>query len=198
LAAHDGRLFLFGGRAGPDPATASAAVWRYDPTADTWTPDEPMPFPRSGMAAVRMGDRDEVHILGGLNGEGEPTADHWVFRPNEEDEPWDVDLAAGFAEPRVGLTAAAALDRLYAVGGGSDESRDSVFWDRLQVPGEWRHDPGHFPDPGPPVPQQGAAMVRIEARKLALVGGEALDGRLLDRHYTIDLAPFQIIIPGGG
>ncbi len=198
LAAHDGRLFLFGGRTGVDASTAAATVWRYDPAANTWTPDTAMPFPKSDLAAVRMGDRDEIHVLGGRNRDGEPASDHWIFRPNAESARWDTELGARFTEARAGLTAAAALDRLYVVGGGWEERRDAVFWERLQAPREWRHDPAHFPDPGPPVPQRGAAMLRVEARKLAIVGGEAADGRLLDSHYTIDLAPFSIIIPGGG
>lgn len=198
LAAHDGRLFLFGGRTGTDASTASADVWSYDPAADTWTADEPMPFPRSDLAAVRMGDRDEIHILGGRNRDGEPGTDHWVFRPNADTNRWDIELGAPFTEARAGLTAAAALDRMYVVGGGWEERRDSVFWERLQAPGDWHHDPAHFPDPGPPVPQRGAAMLRVEARKLAIVGGEAADGRLLYSHFTIDLAPFSINIPGGG
>jgi hypothetical protein len=196
LAASEGRLYIFGGRSGPGPETASASVWRYDDNAERWVAEPDMPQSRSDLAAV-ADDAGEIHVLGGLDRNGNATPDHWVFRPNAAEVRWETGAAAPLPEPRASLAVAFALDRLYVVGGGAGTSREAIVWDAVPPPGVWQSDPARFSNPGPPVPQQGAAMVDAGAPTLVIVGGRAANGRLLSNHSLMQLIVSEIFIPGG-
>jgi hypothetical protein len=61
----DGRVLVAGG-SGTDEETATASVEIYDPTADTWSPIDPMPKARYGGASVVLAD-GSILIVGGSN-----------------------------------------------------------------------------------------------------------------------------------
>ena len=107
---HDGRLWVFGGRRGGLDSVL-AAVEAYDPAADAWRSDlPPMPLPRGGFAAARLGGT--VYVLGGERSDGVHT---------EVDA---LDLATLTWRPapplptaRHGFVALAAAGRVWAIGG---------------------------------------------------------------------------------
>jgi hypothetical protein len=197
LAASEGRLYLFGGRASDGPESASSEVWRFDDAGQTWLAEPEMPQPRSDVAAV-ADTSGAIHLLGGLDRNGSATPDHWVFRPNAAEVRWETGSAAPLPDTRAALAVAWALDRLYVVGGGVEKSREAIVWEAVPSPGAWQEDPALFSDPGHPVPQQGAAMVDAGATTLVIVGGKAANGLLLNNHSQIQLVVSEIFIPGGG
>jgi hypothetical protein len=61
-AAYDGKIYLFGGGAGPG-LEGSARVWVYDRAGDEWSELSDMPVERMNGAAVTVGDC--IYIFGG-------------------------------------------------------------------------------------------------------------------------------------
>ncbi len=176
-----GLVYLFGGRAGEDPATASDRVWRYDPRADEWRAEEPMFLPRSDLAAVVVDN--QVHVMGGRDAEGRPQVSHWLFRPLEEAGRWQDTGGPSLPEGRAGLAAASVLGSIYVVGGG---------WDRTVEHGllKWDPDSGDawepFEDVRGATPWRGHGLAVFRNQWLHVAGGD-VDGRLQDQYEFIQV-----------
>jgi hypothetical protein len=176
LAVLEGQVYLFGGRESTSPESVSDEVWRYDPEADAWTTLDPLPAPRGDLAAATVGQRNEIHVVGGRDRDGDLERDHWIFRPFETPR-WD-EAAAPLPEGRAGHAMVALdspLDRLYVVGGGWDAPladdagtmgltlEDEASWVPFaRVPG--------------PTPRRGAGLA-ILGRTLFLAGGDTGAGQ---------------------
>jgi N-acetylneuraminic acid mutarotase len=83
-AALDGRLLVLGGEGNDaSPLGVFEEVEAYDPERDAWATLAPMPTPRHGIGAARVGDR--VHVPGGGAVEGfGVSAVHEVFVPEPQ------------------------------------------------------------------------------------------------------------------
>lgn len=62
-AAHDGKLYVFGGEQFVPQAKVFAESWVYDPASDRWSALPPMPTPRHGHGAAVVGKR--IYLMGG-------------------------------------------------------------------------------------------------------------------------------------
>ena len=62
-AAHDGKLYVFGGEQFVPHAKVFHESWVYDPARDRWSALPAMPTPRHGHGAAVVGDR--VYLMGG-------------------------------------------------------------------------------------------------------------------------------------
>jgi len=97
VAAHDGKLYVFGGFVSPETLggwSSVANVFVYDPATERWSPRTPMPTPRGGAHAAAVGGK--IYVIGGYatsahprdpigsnlgsNEEYDPATDTWVIR----------------------------------------------------------------------------------------------------------------------
>jgi len=62
-AAHDGKLYVFGGEQFVPQAKVFSESWVYDPALDRWSALPAMPTPRHGHGAAVVGNR--VYLMGG-------------------------------------------------------------------------------------------------------------------------------------
>lgn len=62
-AAHDGKLYAFGGEQFVPSSKVFADAWVYDPKTDRWSALPPMPTPRHGHGAAAVGKR--IFLMGG-------------------------------------------------------------------------------------------------------------------------------------
>lgn len=62
-AAHDGKLYAFGGEQFVPTGKVFADAWVYDPHTDRWSALPPMPTPRHGHGAAVVGNR--IFLMGG-------------------------------------------------------------------------------------------------------------------------------------
>ncbi len=106
-------LWLAGGFKGKHPGPTTNEVWKYDITADTWSPGPPLPEPRAGGGLAIVGR--ELHYFGGYKPDRDTNpADHWSLSLDGGKE-WQRE--ADLPVPR-GHVCAAVLDgKIYALGG---------------------------------------------------------------------------------
>lgn len=104
VAPGNGRIYTFGGYA------SGNVVQEYDPQADAWHLQAPMPTPRFGLAAVALDGK--VYALGGSG----PTGALEIYDPAAN--AWSS--GAPMPTPRVFLAAAAMDGKIYAMGGSPD------------------------------------------------------------------------------
>lgn len=197
IAVLSGWVYLFGGRSGPDAASASDAILRYDLAADTWTvmPDRLL-RPRADMAAAAFEDREGIHLVGGRGPSGQLENNHWVYRPfTPAAERWD-ETAAPLPEGRAGHALAMSSsprEQLFLVGGGWDAHLDvgTLMYD-LET-GRW----APFDVVRGYTPDRGAALAVLGRQQLVLVGGQRLNGEPLRQAYLRTLK-YEISFPSGG
>ena len=106
----DGRLYVFGGRTGPNNNDLTDAVDVYDPRMNLWQPRTPLPAPLAGAACAVLDGR--VYVIGGFDSGGFLNT---VYRYDPQANSWQTAalLPADFAN-----MGAAALDgKIYAAGG---------------------------------------------------------------------------------
>src|SRR5437868_2001608 len=105
-----GRIYVAGGI---DRANrASAAAFRYDPTANRWERVADLPAPRHHMPLAVVGDT--LYAVGGLTGESfVPENTLWLYR--EDANRWEP--RAALPAPRGASGAAAVSGKLIVVGG---------------------------------------------------------------------------------
>ena len=139
LAAHEGKVYLFGGTNGRSYLGQSLV---YDPTTERWTARAPMPTPRGFAAAATLGKA--IYVVGGYDGRREfATCErYWPDR-----DAWEA--CAPLQVGRGGLGLVSLAGRLYAVGGGWSgylafgERYDPATnaWSPIETPlaGEWRN-----------------------------------------------------------
>ncbi len=201
LAVVNGRIYLFGGRTGTEPGSASDEVWSWSParqSENAWRVEpRRMARPRYDVAVAVVDD--EVHVLGGRDDAGEASRSHWIFRPLTAGSPWSEDQGLELPEPRAGHAAVGLgiLRRLYVFGGSGDRSAAAVISLDLASSdtADWVH--------GPPIrvhpPRFGAAaLVRGEGREIWLAGGTGLDGELLNETIFLNLGQLMQAGQGAG
>lgn len=197
IAALDGQVYVFGGRAATGAAAASDAVLRYDPGADSWTvePDRLL-RPRADLAAAAFDDRDRIHLVGGRSPGGQVERNHWVYRPfAAAAERWDESVAP-LPEGRAGHAMAAATspgEHLYLVGGGFDRHLETGTLSFDVEAGAW----APFAVVRGYTPDRGAALAVLGRHQLVLVGGQRLTGEPLRQTYVRPLK-YEILLPTGG
>ena len=124
-----GKFYAIGGRA-VFPGT-NARVDEYDPVGDSWTPREPMPTARGGMAAGIVDGK--VIVVGGEGNDNssgvfpqtelyDPQANAWTSLPN-------------MRTPRHGMNAAGYQGKLYVPGGAIDQGFGAVDTFEVLTPG---------------------------------------------------------------
>jgi N-acetylneuraminic acid mutarotase len=118
VAAHGGRLFVFGGGVGSSE-TASTLI--YDPATDRWSAGAPMPTAREHVSAAVIGG--EIFVAGGRRLNGPNVGVLEVYSPATDS--WRVLPAMG--QPRSGHGVAAAGGRLYVIGGEALGSPNTEF-----------------------------------------------------------------------
>lgn len=157
----DGRVYVIGGIVGEgDRHTAI-----YDPGKERWRRAVPPPDPINHTAAVAHDGR--IHVIGGYTGNfpgSDPRDVHWVYDP-ETDE-WMEEPPLPTA--RGALVAVVAGDRIYAVGGASEEGTTGVV--EVYDPGEqsWA------PAPSLPTAREHLAAGSIDGRVYAAGGRQGL------------------------
>jgi len=108
IAAHEAKLYLFGGWDGSSYVPDS---YRYDPQEDAWYPLDSMSTPRAFAGAGTI--RDRIYVVGGYDGQTE-LATCEVYDPREDT--WEMCPPLNAA--RGGAGVAVIADTLYVIGGG--------------------------------------------------------------------------------
>src|SRR5919197_853302 len=113
--ANDGRyIYAAGGYppgVGTPQAFATSAVWRYDPTANTWTAMPSLPQARGGGALVLL--NGVLHYFGGSDASRADRADHWTLALGAS--AWGT--AASMPVARNHLGGVALGGKIYPLGG---------------------------------------------------------------------------------
>ena len=177
LAAHEGRLYLFGGW---DGTSYVDSAYVYDAQADAWQTLAPLSQEVGFAAAAALGDA--ILLAGGYDGRAE-YATCRIYRPDED----RYETCASMILPRGGLGLAVDGTSAYAIGGGWErvmtfnERYDSLTgtWSSLTSPiqGQWRT---------PGVASRGSLIY--------VVGGWS--GGYLDQHEAFQSA-FRAFLPLG-
>lgn len=123
-AAFGGRIYVFGGGAGP----ATKTTFAYDPTADRWQRLADMPFARTAGGAAVLGDR--IVVVGGTGDRPEvsmvydPALDQWTQGP--------------MIEPREHLAVMGDGSRVYVIGGRWQDELKATNQVLDSLRGPWR------------------------------------------------------------
>jgi DNA-binding CsgD family transcriptional regulator len=108
IAAHDGKVYVFGGWDGQGYANST---FIYDPPTDRWTTGAPLPIGRGFAGAAALGDA--IYVVGGYADDHEfDRCDRYL--PKEDR--WEA--CAPMSVARGGLSLVPISGRLYAIGGG--------------------------------------------------------------------------------
>jgi hypothetical protein len=109
VAAHDGRVYVFGGSGLCQVECGfQETAWVYDPESDTWTELAPMPYAISAGAAVSL--PDGLYLVGGL-----PDTSQTLLHYDPVTGEWRQ--KADMLEAREHVTAAAYQGKIYLFGG---------------------------------------------------------------------------------
>jgi N-acetylneuraminic acid mutarotase len=111
VAAHEGRVYLFGGMS--DCEACEPHTMAYDPASDAWTQLGPMPDWRSGGAAVTVGDY--IYLVGGWGERTESEGGSDLLRYEPATDTWTE--RAPLNERRDHVNAVAYNGKIYAFGG---------------------------------------------------------------------------------
>lgn len=159
-AAHDGRVYVFGGGRSLVDWRPADTAWAYDPGSQTWTELVPMPEARLGAAAVSLGNY--LYIVGGTGGSNA------LLRYDPANDSWTT--LAELAQARE-HTAAVALDgKIYALAGrweGEGELTSVEVYD--PEADAWTA--------GPPMSTaRGGFAAAVLDGQIMVIGGEVLSG----------------------
>jgi N-acetylneuraminic acid mutarotase len=157
VAAHDGRIYVFGGA---DATTATRTTFIYDPASDTWSEGEPMPAAREHVAAVTLGS--EIFVVGGRALHGANLSPGYAYSPGTNS--WRA--LAPMQRSRSGHGLAVLNGRIYAIGG--EDILAGAEFDTVEeydpAANRWRSVQRL------PAPVTGAAVVGLGAR-IHVIGG---------------------------
>jgi len=113
VAVVNGEVWVVGGFAGDHPGAATAEVWRYNVTNNTWAPGPSLPEPRGSGALVELDG--ELHFFGGVKADRDTDcADHWVLRL---DDPGAWQPRAPMLHGRNHLSGTVLDGKIHALGG---------------------------------------------------------------------------------
>ena len=132
----DGRIYAIGGLR-YNPVEFLKSVESYDPVADAWREETPMPEAHPGMVAAACDG--ELYVIGGSRGSHDPGiyADMHIYNPQTRQ--WRS--GPPLPEPRQSLCAAALGGKIYVIGGqaaGAVYTRVDVY---DTVRGTWSRGP---------------------------------------------------------
>jgi DNA-binding CsgD family transcriptional regulator len=187
IAAHEGKLYIFGGWDGKGYANHTLV---YDPDDNRWSQARPMPTARgyAGAGAVE----GQIYVVGGYDGQRD-LAIVEAYAPSKDqagDNPWTPHTA--LPDGRAGAGVVALRSTLYIIGGGWDKGRETtVRYDVLSDTWElgtspttelWRN--------------MGVAVLDVGSEtRIYAVGGWAGDYVAANRAYTalynVMLLPLQ-------
>lgn len=143
LAAHEGKLYVFGGWDGAD---FTDQVLIFDPDSGAWSSGTPVPARLGYAGAAVAGGR--IYLIGGTDGRTAARST-WIYNPSQEgNTPWSP--AADLPEGRYAMGLVSIADRIHLIGGlGGDSGHfsqmdytpQSDLWQVLDNPlaGEWAH-----------------------------------------------------------
>jgi N-acetylneuraminic acid mutarotase len=117
VAARDGKLYAVGGTVGSDIV---ASVVEYDPSTNAWTAAAPMPFAQTGHG-VAAASNGKIYAVGGFSGGDDEDPNSGVAEYDPATNAWTTRALMPTSRSELGL-AAAANGKLYAVGGGNNDS----------------------------------------------------------------------------
>jgi hypothetical protein len=129
-AAVNGKIYAIGGNNG---RAVSATNEEYDPGTDTWTYKTPMPTPRYAFGIAVY--QNKIYCIGGENYDSVPSGDDgypnfntWhEYTPSAVNEVYDPatdtwQTLSPMPTARFGVEACVVGDRIYIVGGGSNQT----------------------------------------------------------------------------
>ncbi|KAF9102986.1 Negative regulator of mitotic exit [Mortierella sp. AM989] len=174
---HDGKIYIFGGA---DADYFYNDIWCFDPRALTWTP-----IPASGyLPTGRHGHSCTVsdgtmYIFGGFSPDGTELGDAYAFKIHERR--WYLFQNVGpIASARSGHTMCTVKDRIYILGGESEQTKleDSALIYYLEI------SKVRFPDAGPnPIPpRQASSQRQIPSREGSMTDMLSSGGSDSDRN----------------
>jgi len=186
LAAHEGRLYLFGGWNGRE---ISDKVFVYDPLADTWLERSPLSQARQYAAAVSMGGK--ILLAGGLGKEGalERVEAYYPEREMSGEPAWEEKHPLPKARYAFGLVP--LTGQIYALGGlGEDSEVQLDILKYLPQNNVWIESES--------APLAGAAYLAavavVEENLLHLMGGENSAADPQDSHQVFQ-GVYTVVIP---
>ena len=186
LAAHEGRLYLFGGWNGKE---ISAKVFMYDPLEDQWQERSPLSQARQYASAVSLGGK--ILLVGGLGTSGplDLVEAYYPERESSGEPAWEVKKS--LPHPGYAFGLAVLTGQIHLVGGldenGALQSTaykylaQNDFWIETEAPPQ---SPGAFL----------AAIPVAEENLLHLFGGEDSTTQPLDQHLTYQ-GVYTVLIP---
>jgi N-acetylneuraminic acid mutarotase len=132
VATDDQYIYVAGGyppgATGSGQIFATAAVWRYDTAANTWSAMPTLPQARGGGSLVLLGRT--LHYFGGSDLSRADRAEHWTLSL-DGGTAWGTAAAMPVARNHLG---GVALDgKIYAVGGQQGQDAAAVYSGRLDV-----------------------------------------------------------------
>ncbi|KAF9198303.1 Negative regulator of mitotic exit [Haplosporangium sp. Z 27] len=132
-AVYEGRIYIFGGA---DADYFYNDIWCFDTRLNTWTPIPASGYLPSGRHGHACTIVDGVfYVFGGNSPDGTAMNDAYAFRINERR--WYLFQSVGSAAtPRVGHSMVTIKDKIYIVGGESEQimMEDPAFIYYLEIP----------------------------------------------------------------
>ncbi|KAF9560309.1 Negative regulator of mitotic exit [Mortierella alpina] len=171
---YEGRIYIFGGA---DAEYFYNDIWCFDPRALTWTPIPAsgyLPTGRHGHACTVVDGT--MYIFGGNSPDGTELNDAYAFKIHERR--WYLFQNVGpVASPRSGHTMCTVKDRIYVLGGESEQTKqeDSAQIYYLEIPKI------RFPDAGPQaIPPRQTSTQKLVPNRLGAGSPQPYQQSLMD------------------
>ncbi|KAI7821966.1 hypothetical protein BC939DRAFT_454365 [Gamsiella multidivaricata] len=153
-AVYDGKIYIFGGA---DADYFYNDIWCFDTRVNTWTPIPAsgyLPTGRHGHACVIVDG--VLYVFGGTSPDGTELNDAYAFRIHERR--WYIFQNTGSAaSPRSGHTMCTIKDRIYVLGGDTQQGLgdDSAMIHYLEIPKI------RFPDASQTIPPRQVSSAKL-------------------------------------
>jgi RHS repeat-associated protein len=178
-AAHDGKIYVFGGKSTSGSFAGSNAVWEYNPTANPrWRSRANMSPGRYAAHAVTIGDK--IYVIGGVNANGIPINTVDVYDPVANS--WDAtkaNLPEGVAYAAITTDGA----QIYLVGGAIGATVNSL----RASPSVYQYNPVAdvwLTWPGPDVARYGGVAALLSDGIYLFNGNTPTGGYYLETLFT--------------